>query len=88
MKLVFENGWDYDIKAIYFEVDERNNPVDIVIAADEETLMSLTDLCMIGYNIREMQPEDKFFGMASHIALYARLYPFRVVSEKEYRNVF
>ena len=87
MKLVFENGYDYDIKAIHFERDEKG-PVDIVIAADEETLMNITLFCMIGYNIREMQPEDKFFGIASHTALYARLYPFSVVSDKEYAALY
>ena len=88
MKIIFENGYTYNINAIEFEMDEEERPVDIIIAADEQTLENLSIMTMIGSNIREMEPWDKFFGKASHIGLYARLYPFKVVSDKDYVNVY
>ena len=87
MKIIFENGYTYDINAIEFEMD-NGNPIDIIIAADEQTLEDLSIMAMIGSNIREMEPCDKFFGKASHIGLYARLYPFKVVSNENYADVY
>ena len=80
MKIIFENGYTYDISAIEFEMDKEERPVDIIIAADEQTLEDLSIMAMIGSNIREMEPCDKFFGKASHMDLYARLYPFKVIN--------
>lgn len=88
MKIVFENGYNYTINAIEFEKDEEGNPVDIIIAADEQTLNDLILMSMIGCNIREMSVADKFYGRASHIGLYARLFPFDVFSDKEYVDVY
>ena len=79
MKIIFENGYTYNINAIEFEM-YNGNPIDIIIAADEQTLENLSIMVMMGYNIREMEPWDKFFGKASHIGLYARLYPFKVIN--------
>ena len=79
MKIIFENGYTYDINAIEFEM-YNGNPIDIIIAADEQTLNDITIMSMIGCNIREMEPWDKFFGKASHIGLYAHLYPFKVIN--------
>ena len=79
MKIIFENGYTYDINAIEFEI-YNENPIDIIIAADEQTLNDITIMSMIGCNIREMEPWDKFFGKASHIGLYAHLYPFKVIN--------
>ena len=87
MKIIFENGYTYDINAIEFEIDEEERPVDIIIAADEQTLEDLSIMAMIGSNIREMEPGDKFFGKASHIGLYARLYPFEIFSDEDYIDV-
>lgn len=87
MKIIFENGYTYNINAIEFEM-YNGNPIDIIIAADEQTLENLSIMAMMGCNIREMEPWDKFFGKASHIGLYARLYPFKVVSDKDYVNVY
>lgn len=87
MKIIFENGYTYNINAIEFEM-YNGNPIDIIIAANEQTLEDLSIMAMIGSNIREMEPCDKFFGKASHIGLYARLYPFKVVSDKDYVNVY
>ena len=84
MKIVFENGYNYDINSIEFEKDEDGKPIDIVIAADEQTLKNLSMMSMLGCNIREVGPWDKSFGKASHIGLYARLYPFKVLSDEEY----
>lgn len=83
MKIIFQNGYAYNINAIEFEKDEEGNPIDIIIAADEQTLENLTTMAMIGCNIREMNVEDKFYGRASHIGLYARLCPFEVFSDEE-----
>ena len=80
MKIIFENGYTYNINAIEFKMDEEERPVDIIIAADEQTLENLSIMAMLGCNIREMEPWDKFFGKASHIGLYARLYPFKVIN--------
>ena len=88
MKIIFENGYTYNINAIKFEMDEEERPIDIIIAADKQTLEDLSIMAMIGSNIREMEPCDKFFEKASHIGLYARLYPFEVVSDKDYVNVY
>lgn len=87
-KIIFENGYAYNINAIEFEIDDKGNPVDIIIAADEKTLNNLTIMAMMGYNIREMNPEDKFFEKASHIGLYAKLYPFYVVPKEKYIDVY
>ena len=83
MKIIFKNGYTYNINAIEFEM-YNGNPIDIIIAADEQTLENLSMMAMIGCNIREMGPWDKSFGKASHIGLYARLYPFKVLSDEEY----
>ena len=88
MKIVFENGYNYTINGIEFEKDEEGNPVDIIIAADEQTLNGLILMSMIGCNIREMNVEDKFYGRASHIGLYARLFPFDVLSDEKYVDVY
>ena len=87
MKIIFENGYTYDINAIEFEMD-NGNPINIIIAADEQTLENLSIMAMLGCNIREMEPWDKFFGKASHIGLYARLYSFKVVSDENYADVY
>ena len=87
MKIIFENGYTYDINAIEFEM-YNGNPIDIIIAADEQTLNDLILMSMIGCNIREMNVEDKFYGRASHIGLYARLFPFDVFSDEEYVDVY
>ena len=79
MKIIFENGYTYNINAIEFEM-YNGNPIDIIIAANEQTLENLSIMAMMGCNIREMEPWDKFFGKASHIGLYARLYPFKVIN--------
>ena len=79
MKIIFENGYTYNINAIEFEM-YNGNPIDIIIVADEQTLENLSIMAMMGCNIREMEPWDKFFGKASHIGLYARLYPFKVIN--------
>lgn len=50
-KIIFENGYAYNINAIEFEIDDKGNPVDIIIAADEKTLNNLTIMAMMGYNI-------------------------------------
>lgn len=88
MKIVFENGYNYSINAIEFERDEEGAPIDIIIAADEETLNNLILMSMIGCNIREMNVADKFYGRASHIGLYARLCPFEIFSDEEYIDVY
>ena len=87
MKIIFENGYTYNINAIEFKM-YNGNPIDIIIAADEQTLNDLILMSMIGCNIREMEPWDKFFKKASHIGLYARLYPFKVVSNEDYADVY
>lgn len=85
MKIVFSNNFDhrqlvFEIAAIEYEKDENNNPVDITIAANEDTLELISMLCILGCNIRETCPEDKFFNKASHVALYGRLKPFTIVN--------
>ena len=88
MKIVFNNGYNYDINAIEFEKDEKGNPIDIIIAANEQTLENLYTMAMIGCNIRKMEPWDKFFGKAPYIGLYARLCPFEIFSDKDYIDVY
>ena len=85
MKIIFENGYTYNINAIEFEM-YNGNPIDIIIAANEQTLENLSIMAMMGCNIREMEPWDKFFGKASHIGLYARLYPFKVINNNNNLN--
>ena len=85
MEIVFKNDFNheiavFEIAAIEYNKDDQGNPVDIIIAADEDTLELISILCILSCNIRETCPEDKFFNKASHVALYGRLKPFTIVN--------
>ena len=83
MKLKFEQ-YEYEIVDICYSLDRWGKPVDIVVTADEDTLLNISEFAMIGCNIQESYRADKT-GEPLHEALFARLLEFEVVgAEKVY----
>ena len=77
MKLKFEQ-YEYEIVDICYSLDRWGKPVDIVVTADEDTLLNISEFAMIGCNIQESYRVDKT-GEPLHEALFARLLDFEVV---------
>ena len=83
MKIKF-GYFEYEIVDICYSLDRWGNPIDIVITADEDTLIKISEFAMIGCNIQESYRESKS-GEPLHEALFARLLEFEVVgAEKVY----
>ena len=83
MKLKFKQ-YEYEIVDICYSLDRCGKPVDIVVTADEDTLLNISEFAMIGCNIQESYKESKS-GEPLHEALFARLLDFEVVgAEKVY----
>lgn len=83
MKLKFKQ-YEYEIVDICYSLDEWGKPIDIVVTADEDTLINISEFAMIGCNIQESYRESKS-GEPLHEALFARLLEFEVVgAEKVY----
>ena len=83
---VFE---EFPIVSIKYSLDENGVPVDIVIAANEETLEHISEFAQIGYNVRHLivdgfldSDAELILAGATHEALYARLNHFNVVEAK------
>lgn len=81
---------EFPIVSIKYELDENGVPVDIAIAANEETLEHISEFAQIGYNIRHLivdgfltGDEELIIKGATHEALYARLNHFNVVEAKK-----
>ena len=83
MKIKF-GYFEYEIMDISYSLDRWGKPIDIVITADEDTLIKISEFAMIGCNIQESYKEPKS-GEPLHEALFARLLEFEVVgAEKVY----
>ena len=83
MKLKFEQ-YEYEIVDICYSLDRCGDPIDIIVTADEDTLLNISEFAMIGCNIQESYKESKS-GEPLHEALFARLLEFEVVgAEKVY----
>ena len=83
MKLKFKQ-YEYEIVDICYSLDELGEPVDIIVTADEDTLLNISEFAMIGCNIQESYRASKS-GEPLHEALFARLLEFEVVgAEKVY----
>ena len=100
MKIVFDtNAWSddisFDIKYFQCEFDDDMRPGDIVIGADRKTLEDIAEYCQIGWNIKEVDSLDhvplakdgKDF-ICSHLALYGRLMPFRIIKEDMHKVIY
>ena len=83
MKIKFDY-FEYEIVDICYSLDEWGKPIDIIITADEDTLIKISEFAMIGCNIQESYRESKS-GEPLYEALFARLLEFEVVgAEKVY----
>ena len=83
MKIKF-GYFEYEIVDISYSLDRWGKPIDIVITADEDTLIKISEFAMIGCNIQESYKASKS-GEPLHEALFARLLEFEVVgAEKVY----
>ena len=85
MKLKFKQ-YEYEIVDICYSLDRWGEPVDIVVTADEDTLLNISEFAMIGCNIQESYRIDQTkTGEQLYEALFARLLEFEVVgAEKVY----
>ena len=77
MKLKFKQ-YEYEIVDICYSLDRCGDPIDIIVTADEDTLLNISEFAMIGCNIQESYKESKS-GEPLHEALFARLLEFEVV---------
>ena len=80
MKLKFKQ-YEYEIVDICYSLDRWGEPIDIIVTADEDTLLSISEFAMIGCNIQESYRADKT-GEPLYEALFARLLDFEVVGAK------
>ena len=80
MKLKFKQ-YEYEIVDICYSLDRLGEPIDIVVTADEDTLLNISEFAMIGCNIQESYRVDKT-GEPLYEALFARLLDFEVVGAK------
>ena len=81
MKIKF-GYFEYEIVEISYSLDRGGEPIDIVITADEDTLIEISEFAMIGCNIQESYRASKS-GEPLHEALFARLLEFEVVGAKK-----
>ena len=81
MKLKFKQ-YEYEIVDIGYSLDRCGDPIDIVVTADEDTLLNISEFAMIGCNIQESYKIDKT-GEPLHEALFARLLDFEVVGAEQ-----
>ena len=81
MKIKF-GDFEYEIIDICYSLDRLGKPIDIVITADEDTLIEISEFAMLGCNIQESYRVDKT-GEPLHEALFARLLEFEVVGAKK-----
>ena len=81
MKIKFDY-FEYEIVDICYSLDELGKPIDIVITADEDTLIEISEFAMIGCNIQESYRASKS-GEPLHEALFARLQEFKVVGAEK-----
>ena len=86
MKIKFNDGREYEVFSVTYQLDENGIPVDIIIYGTKEVLEQIASYAYIGVNIQECDWSSSIqSGMwrhyADHVceALYARLKPFTVI---------
>ena len=90
MKIKFNDGMEYEVFYVTYQLDKNGIPVDIIIYGTKEVLEQIAEYASIGVNIQE---GDLFSAIQSGIgmhyadyiyeALYARLEPFTVMFTDE-----
>ena len=85
MKIKFNDGREYDVFSVTYQMDENDVPIDIVIYGTKENLEQIAEYASIGVNIQECDwvsanQSGMWMHYADHVykALYARLEPFTV----------
>ena len=78
MKIKFKYS-EYEIVDICYSLDECGVPIDIVITADEDTLIEIAEFAMIGWNIQESHRVISKSEEPLHEALFGRLREFEVI---------
>ena len=86
MKIRFNDGMEYEVFSVDYQLDENGIPVDIVIYGTKEVLEQIAEYASIGVNIQECDwvsalQSDMWLHYSDHVcnALYARLQPFTVI---------
>ena len=74
MKIKFNDGMEYEVFYVTYQLDENGIPIDIIIYGTKEVLEQIAEYASIGVNIQEC---DWVSDMPN--ALYARLQPFTVI---------
>lgn len=86
MKIKFNDDREYEVFSVTHQMDENNEPIDIVIYSTEEILEQIAEYASVGVNIQECNWDNVFqSGVWEHYsdhvceALYARLEPFTII---------
>ena len=86
MKIKFNDGREYEVFSVTYQLDENGIPVDIIIYGTKEVLEQIAEYASISVNIQECDwvsamQSDMWMYYADHVcnALYARLQPFTVI---------
>ena len=96
MKIKFNDGMEYEVFYVTYQLDENGIPVDIIIYGTKEVLEQIAKYASIGVNIQECDwVSANQSGMWMHYAdrvckaLYARLEPFivRFADKVQYTDI-
>ena len=86
MKIKFNDGMEYEVFYVTYQLDKNGIPVDIIIYGTKEVLEQIAKYASIGVNIQEcdwvsLLQSGLWMHYADYIcnALYARLQPFTVI---------
>lgn len=86
MKIKFNDGMEYKVFSVAYQMDENNVPVDIVIYGTKEVLEQIAEYASIGINIQKcdyisVMQSDLWIYYSKYLydALYARLEPFTII---------
>ena len=79
MKIVF-GQYEFEVTDVRYSLDEFGEPVDIIITADEDTLLCISQFARLGCNIQE-----SYWREPEYEALFARLLDFKVIGAKHIR---
>ena len=86
MKIKFNDGREYEVFSVIYQMDENDVPIDIVIYGTKEVLEQVAEYASIGVNIQECNWDNVFqSGVWEHYsdhvceALYARLEAFTII---------
>ena len=85
MKIKFNDGREYEVFSVTYQLDENGIPVDIIIYGAKEVLEQIAEYASISVNIQECDwvsamQSGMWTHYADHVceALYARLKPLTV----------